>query len=45
MLKYEIGMLTVEIYDANTHDETKQIPITKQTEVSVKLNRKIKIWQ
>lgn len=44
-LKYTKGTLTLNIYDGKTHDETKQIPITEKTELSVKLNKKIKIWQ
>ncbi len=44
-LKYSKGTLTLNIYDGNTHDETKQIEITEKTELSVKLNKKIKIWQ
>lgn len=44
-LKYTKGILTLNIYDGNTHDETKQIQITEKTELSVKLNKKIKIWQ
>lgn len=44
-LKYTKGTLTLNIYDGNTHDETKQIPITEKTELNVKLNKKIKIWQ
>lgn len=44
-LKYTKGTLTLNIYDGNTHDETKQIQITEKTELNVKLNKKIKIWQ
>lgn len=44
-LKYTKGTLTLNIYDGNTHDETKQIKITEKTELNVKLNKKIKIWQ
>lgn len=44
-LKYTKGILTLNIYDGNTHDETKQIQITEKTELNVKLNKKIKIWQ
>ena len=44
-LKYLKGILTLNIYDANTHDETKEIEITEKTELIVKLNKKIKIWQ
>lgn len=44
-LKYTKGTLTLNIYDGKTHDETKQIQITEKTELSVKLNKKIKIWQ
>ena len=44
-LKYTKGTITLNIYDGNTHDETKQIKITEKTELSVKLNKKIKIWQ
>lgn len=43
-LKYTKGTLTLNIYDGNTHDETKQIRITEKTELSVKLNKKIKIF-
>lgn len=43
-LKYTKGTLTLNIYDGNTHDETKQIEITEKTELSVKLNKKIKIF-
>lgn len=44
-LKYSKGTLTLNIYDGNTHDETKQIEITEKTELNVKLNKKIRIWQ
>lgn len=44
-LKYSKGILTLNIYDDNTHDETKQIEITEKTELNVKLNKNIKIWQ
>lgn len=44
LLKYTKGTLTLNIFDGNTHDETKQITITEKTELSVKLNKKIKIW-
>ncbi len=43
-LKYTKGTLTLNIYDGNTHDETKQIQITEKTELNVKLNKKIKIF-
>lgn len=43
-LKYTKGTLTLNIYDGKTHDETKQIPITEKTELSVKLNKKIKVF-
>lgn len=44
-LKYTKGTLTLNIYDGNTNDETKQIQITEKTELNVKLNKKIKLWQ
>ena len=44
-LKYSKGTLTLNIYDDNTHDETKQIEITEKTELNVKLNKKIRVWQ
>lgn len=43
-LKYSKGTLTLNIYDGNTHDETKQITITEKTELNVKLNKKIKLF-
>lgn len=45
ILKYSKGVLTINIYDDKTHEETRQIEITEKTELNVKLNKKIKIWQ
>ena len=45
LLKYSKGILTLNIVDDATDDETKQIKITEKTELSVRLNKKIKIWQ
>ena len=45
ILKYSKGVLTINIYDDKIHEETRQIEITEKTELNVKLNKKIKIWQ
>lgn len=44
-LKYNKGILTINIFDGTTDDETKQIKLTEKTELSVKLNKKIRLWQ
>ena len=44
-LRYSKGTITINIFDGTTDDETKQIKLTQKTELSVKLNKKIKIWQ
>ena len=44
-LKYHKGILKIDIYDTNIHEETKQIEITQKVELEVKLNRKIKLWE
>ena len=45
LLKYSKGIITINVFDGNTHDETKQIKLTEKTVLSVKLNKKIKLWQ
>lgn len=44
ILKYAKEILKVEIYDDTIHEKTREIPIVKKTELSVKLNKKIKIF-
>ncbi len=44
VLKYEEGILLVEMYDGNIHDKTVQIEIKEETELIVKLKKKIKLW-
>ena len=44
-LKYSKGIITINMFDGTTDDETKQIKLTQKTELSVKLNKKIKILQ
>ena len=45
VLKYHKGILEINIYDGNTEEEKKQLQIKQKTELEVKLNRKIKIWE
>lgn len=45
ILKYNKGVIKLDIYDGKTHEESKEIKLTEKTELSVKLNKKIKIWQ
>ena len=44
VLKYEEGILWVEMYDGNIHDKTVQMEIKEETELIVKLKKKIKLW-
>lgn len=44
-LKYHKGILTIEIYDTDIEEEIKEIPIMQKAELTVKLNKKIKIWE
>lgn len=44
-LKYHKGILFIEIYDADIEEEIKEIPIMQKAELSVKLNKKIKVWE
>ena len=45
MLKYHKGILKILIYDTNIEEETKEIQITERTELEVRLNKKIKVWE
>lgn len=45
VLKYSKGIIAINIYDGNTNDEIRQVRLTEKTELCVKLNKKIKIWQ
>lgn len=45
ILKYNKGILKIEIYDGNIQEETKEIQITEKVELQVKLKKKIKVWQ
>ena len=44
VLKYQKGILKIEIYDTNVKEEIKQLEITNKVELEVKLNKKIKLW-
>ena len=44
VLRYDEGILLIEMYDGNIHDKTVQIEIKKETELIVKLKKKIKLW-
>lgn len=43
VVKYNKGILTINIYDGNIEDTQVQIEIKEKTELSVKLNKKIKL--
>lgn len=45
ILKYQKGILKVEIYDTNIEESLIEIPILKKVELEVRLNKKIKIWE
>lgn len=45
ILKYQKGILKVEIYDTNIEESIIEIPILKKVELEVRLNKKIKIWE
>lgn len=45
ILKYHKGILKIAIYDTNIQEDNIEIQITKKTELKVKLNKKIKLWQ
>lgn len=45
MIKYTKGIISLNIYDGNTHDETKKIELKQNAVLNVKLNKKIKLWQ
>ena len=44
ILKYQKEVLKIEIYDDTIHEKDVSIPIKKKTELSVKLNKKIKLF-
>ncbi len=44
VLKYQKEILKIEIYDDTIHEETQEIPVIEKTELSVKLNKKIKLF-
>lgn len=45
ILKYHKGILKIEIYDTNIEEEVKEIQILEKVELTVKLNKKIKVWE
>lgn len=45
VLKYGEDVLSIEICDENIHELTTSVKITEKTELSVKLNKKIKVWE
>lgn len=45
LLKYHKGTLKITIYDTNIEEEIKEIEITEKVELSVKLNKKIKVFE
>ena len=45
VIKYSKGVISITIYDGNTNDDIVQIKIKEKIILSVKLNKKIKIWQ
>lgn len=45
VLKYNKGVLKVLIYDTNIEEEVKEVKITEKVELSVKLNKKIKVYE
>lgn len=45
VLKYNKGILKIQILDGNVEEEIKEIKITEKVELQVKLNKKIKIWE
>ena len=45
VLKYNKGILKIQILDGNIEEEIKEIKITEKVELQVKLNKKIKIWE
>lgn len=45
ILKYNKGILEIQIYDTNIEEETKELKIAQKTELLVKLNKKIKVWE
>ncbi|MFR0823013.1 MAG: hypothetical protein ACLU84_06090 [Clostridia bacterium] len=44
VLKYQKEILKIEIYDDTIHEKTQEIPVIEKTELSVKLNKKIKLF-
>ena len=44
VLKYSKGIITIDIFDGSTDDETKKIELKEKTVLNVKLNKKIKLW-
>ena len=45
VLKYHKGILKIEIYDTNIEEENTELEITEKVELSVKLNKKIKVCE
>ena len=45
VLKYHKGVLKIEIYDTNIEEESTELEITEKVELSVKLNKKIKVCE
>ena len=45
VLKYHKGILKIVEYDVNTEEEVMELQITEKVELSVKLNKKIKVYE
>lgn len=45
VLKYNKGILNIQILDGNIEEDIKEIKITEKVELQVKLNKKIKVWE